>query len=146
MRGETHLDGRSMGQELRPLGGFTFLTGVSKFSKVSLFSGLNNLTDIEPEYSTICGYADRELDTVFAPELAGLDRDAIRDWHNSYSWLGAERVYNVGRHFPAGLGGPAPATAQTPRAAAPGRSAPGARRRPRRRRPPRCTAGPRAGR
>ena len=75
---------------------FTFLTGVSKFSKVSLFSGLNNLTDItlEPEYSAICGYTDRDLDTVFAPELAGLDRQAVRDWYNGYSWLGAERVYN----------------------------------------------------
>ena len=75
---------------------FTFLTGVSKFSKVSLFSGLNNLTDItlEPDYSAVCGYTDRDLDTVFAPELAGLDREAIRDWYNGYSWLGAERVYN----------------------------------------------------
>ena len=75
---------------------FTFLTGVSRFSKVSLFSGLNNLTDItlEPDYSAICGYTDRDLDTVFAPELAGLDREAIRDWYNGYSWLGAERVYN----------------------------------------------------
>ncbi len=75
---------------------FTFLTGVSKFSKVSLFSGLNNLTDItlEPEYSAICGYTDRDIDTVFAPELAGLDRQAVRDWYNGYSWLGAERVYN----------------------------------------------------
>ena len=61
---------------------FTFLTGVSRFSKVSLFSGLNNLTDItlEPDYSAICGYTDHDLDTVFAPELAGLDRQAIRDW------------------------------------------------------------------
>ena len=75
---------------------FTFLTGVSKFSKVSLFSGLNNLTDItlEPEYSAICGYTDRDLDTVFAPELAGLDRRAVLDWYNGYSLLGAERVYN----------------------------------------------------
>ena len=75
---------------------FTFLTGVSRFSKVSLFSGLNNLTDItlEPDYSAVCGYTDRDLDTVFAPELAGLDREAIRDWYNGYSWLGAERVYN----------------------------------------------------
>ena len=59
---------------------FTFLTGVSKFSKVSLFSGLNNLVDItlEPEYSAICGYTDNDLDTVFAPELPGLDRDEVR--------------------------------------------------------------------
>ena len=75
---------------------FTFITGVSKFSKVSLFSGLNNLTDItlEPRYSAICGYTDADLDTVFAPELPGLDRDEIRRWYNGYDWLGGERVYN----------------------------------------------------
>ena len=75
---------------------FTFLTGVSRFSKVSLFSGLNNLKDItlDPRYSAICGYTDADLDTVFAPELPGLDRDSIRDWYNGYSWLGDEKVYN----------------------------------------------------
>ncbi|MBK1693087.1 PD-(D/E)XK nuclease domain-containing protein, partial [Ectothiorhodospira mobilis] len=74
------------------------ITGVSKFSKVSLFSGLNNLRDITlvPEYSTICGYTDEDLDTVFAPELPGLDRDAIRQWYNGYRWGGQEvnSVYN----------------------------------------------------
>ena len=75
---------------------FTFITGVSKFSKVSLFSGLNNLKDITlgPRYSTVCGYTDADLDDVFAAELPGLDREQIRDWYNGYSWLGAERVYN----------------------------------------------------
>ena len=75
---------------------FSFITGVSKFSKVSLFSGLNNLTDItlDPEFSGICGYTEADLDAVFAPELPGLDRAAIREWYNGYSWLGEERVYN----------------------------------------------------
>ena len=75
---------------------FSFLTGVSKFSKVSLFSGLNNLKDItlNPRYSAICGYTDEDLDTVFAPELDGLDREQVRDWYNGYSWRGDERVYN----------------------------------------------------
>ena len=75
---------------------FAFLTGVSKFSKVSLFSGLNNLKDItlDSRYSAICGYTDADLDTVFAPELSGLDRAEIRNWYNGYSWLGAERLYN----------------------------------------------------
>ena len=75
---------------------FTFLTGVSKFSKVHLFSGLNNLTDItlDPVYSSICGYTEADLDTVFAPELPGLDRDEVRDWYNGYSWRGDEKVYN----------------------------------------------------
>ena len=75
---------------------FSFLTGVSKFSKVSLFSGLNNLTDItlDPRYSAICGYTEADLDTVFAPELPGLDRAAIREWYNGYGWRGDDRVYN----------------------------------------------------
>ena len=75
---------------------FTLLTGVSKFSKVSLFSGLNNLKDItlDPRYSAICGYTEEDLDTVFAPELPGLDRGEIRRWYNGYGWLGDEKVYN----------------------------------------------------
>ena len=75
---------------------FVFVTGISMFSRVSLFSGLNNLRDIslDPRYSTLCGYTDRDLDTVFAPELPGLDREEIREWYNGYGWLGEERVYN----------------------------------------------------
>ena len=75
---------------------FTLLTGVSKFSKVNLFSGLNNLIDItlDPRYSAICGYTEADLDAVFAPELPGLNRDEIRDWYDGYSWRGDERVYN----------------------------------------------------
>jgi hypothetical protein len=74
---------------------FAFLTGVSKFSKVSLFSGLNNLNDItvDAKYSAICGYTETDLDTVFAPELPGLDREEIRHWYNGYNWTG-ESVYN----------------------------------------------------
>ena len=75
---------------------FTFLTGVSKFSKVSLFSGLNNLIDItlDPRHSAICGYTDDDLDTVFAPELPGLDREAVRNWYDGYNWRGKESIYN----------------------------------------------------
>ena len=75
---------------------FAFLTGVSKFSKVSLFSGLNNLKDItlDPRYSTVCGYTDADLDGVFAAELPGLDRDAVREWYDGYNWRGPETVYN----------------------------------------------------
>ncbi|MCY4302674.1 MAG: AAA family ATPase [Aestuariivita sp.] len=75
---------------------FVFVTGISMFSKVSLFSGLNNLKDIslDPRFATICGYTDADLDTVFAPEMDGLDRDAVRTWYNGYNWLGEERLYN----------------------------------------------------
>jgi hypothetical protein len=74
---------------------FAMLTGVSKFSKVNIFSGLNNLEDItlSPGFSSICGYTEADVDTVFAPELEGLDRDRIRHWYNGYNWRG-ESVYN----------------------------------------------------
>ena len=75
---------------------FTFITGVSKFSKVNLFSGLNNLIDItlNPEFSSICGYTEADLDNVFVDELPGLDRATIRDWYNGYNWLDKDHVYN----------------------------------------------------
>ena len=59
---------------------FTFLTGVSKFTKVSVFSVLNNLTDLtlKRRYSAICSYTERDLDTVFAPELFAHRRRAGR--------------------------------------------------------------------
>ena len=68
---------------------FVLLTGVSKFSKVSLFSGLNQLQDItlDARWSALCGYTDEDIDTVFAPELPGLDRDEIRRWYNGYNWF-----------------------------------------------------------
>ncbi|MDZ7858443.1 ATP-binding protein [Sphaerotilus sp.] len=74
---------------------FVFLTGVSKFSKVSIFSGLNQLVDItlDPRWSALCGYTDADIDTVFAPELPGLDRDEVRRWYNGYNWRGTS-VYN----------------------------------------------------
>jgi len=74
---------------------FVFLTGVTKFSQVSIFSGLNNLEDLtlDPRAATICGYTEADVDTVFAPELDGLDRERIRRWYNGYAWLGAS-VYN----------------------------------------------------
>ncbi len=75
---------------------FVLVTGVSMFSKVSLFSGLNNLKDIslDPRYATVCGYRDEDLDRVFGPELEGLDREEIRAWYDGYHWRGGERVYN----------------------------------------------------
>ncbi len=74
---------------------FVFITGVSKFSKVSLFSGLNQLRDItlSKEYSTICGYTQEELEEVFREELQDKDLKLIKCWYNGYSWLG-EPLYN----------------------------------------------------
>lgn len=74
---------------------FAMLTGVSKFSKVSLFSGLNQLNDItlDSAYSSLCGYTDEDVDTVFAPELSDIDREQMRLWYNGYNWDGVG-VYN----------------------------------------------------
>ncbi len=75
---------------------FSFFTGVTKFSKVSVFSDINNLIDItlEPRFASLCGYTEGELDAVFQAELEGLDREAIRDWYNGYCWRGDAKVYN----------------------------------------------------
>ena len=75
---------------------FVMLTGVSKFSKVSIFSGLNNLKDISlnPQYASICGYTEEDLDQIFAGHLHGVDREQLRHWYNGYNFLGSERVYN----------------------------------------------------
>jgi len=74
---------------------FGLLTGVSKFSKVSLFSGLNNLKDItlDARFATLCGYTQAELESVFAEHLHGVDMAEVRRWYNGYNFLG-ERVYN----------------------------------------------------
>lgn len=65
------------------------------FSKNSLFQNFNNLQDItlDPNFATICGFTDDDIDTVFAAELEGMDRDNIREWYSGYNWLG-ESVYN----------------------------------------------------
>jgi len=72
-----------------------FLTGVSRFSKVSIFSGLNQLQDItlNEEFSTVCGYTQSELESVFEDRLKDFDKEKIKVWYNGYSWLG-ESVYN----------------------------------------------------
>ena len=74
---------------------FVLLTGVGKFSQAGMFSGLNNLNDItlDARYSALCGYTDEDVDTVFAPELPGLDREEIRRRYNGYNWQGTS-VYN----------------------------------------------------
>ena len=74
---------------------FVFLTGVTKFSKVNLFSKLNNLDDItlDKRYSALCGYTQEELENYFSEHLQGADLEQVKLWYNGYSWLG-EKVYN----------------------------------------------------
>jgi hypothetical protein len=85
---------------------FIFLTGVSKFAGVSIFSGLNNLNDItlDERYASLCGYTQQELETNFAEyiddvvQYMNTDKakllDDIRFWYNGYSWDGRTPVYN----------------------------------------------------
>ena len=74
---------------------FVFLTGVSKFSKVSIFSGINNLKDLslDPAMAACCGYTEEDLDLHFSDHLKGVDRELLRTWYNGYNFLGP-RVYN----------------------------------------------------
>ena len=74
---------KAMGQYVR----FALLTGITKFSKVSIFSDLNNLNDIsrDRDYASICGITDAEVDTVLAPyiqryaEEKNLSYNAVRE-------------------------------------------------------------------
>ncbi len=75
---------------------FVFVTGVTKISKVSLFSGVNQLKDItlSKSYSSICGYTDIDLQEHFSEYLAGSDPEEVKQWYNGYNWTGSESVYN----------------------------------------------------
>lgn len=83
-----------------------FITGISKFSKVSIFSHLNNLRDItlSGQYATLTGYTQEELLHYFADYLSKIQEslqvskevlvENIKTWYNGYSWDGVHRVYN----------------------------------------------------
>ena len=85
---------------------FTFLTGVSKYGKVSIFSDLNNLLDISvgESYATMAGYTPEEVEKYFEeyiaplPKAMRMPKDAlvhkIKFWYNGYSWDGKTSVYN----------------------------------------------------
>ena len=75
---------------------FVFMTGVTKFSKVSLFSGVNQLMDItiDEEFSSICGYTEMDLREHFIEHLAGSDPEEVKRWYNGYCWTGPDSVYN----------------------------------------------------
>jgi hypothetical protein len=74
---------------------FVLITGVSKFAKVSLFSGLNQLKDIslDPKYGNICGYTQNELELYFKDYLQDLNLDEIKEWYNGYYFL-QDTLYN----------------------------------------------------
>jgi Predicted AAA-ATPase/PD-(D/E)XK nuclease superfamily len=83
-----------------------FITGISKFAKVSLFSHLNNLMDItlSQDYATLTGYTQEEVVVYFDEYLSKIELhlnisrevllENMRTWYNGYSWDGVTRVYN----------------------------------------------------
>ena len=86
---------------------FAFLTGVTKFSKISIFSDLNNLNDISllPKHAGICGISQRELEATFAPEIEALAQaneltydETLKQLKQNYDGYcfaqGAENMYN----------------------------------------------------
>jgi len=94
-------------KSLDPYIRLTFITGVSKFTKTSVFSEMNNLLDITmtKKYANICGIETGDLGRYFGAHieyLAGLDgfkqygdiRSEILAWYDGYSWDGASRVIN----------------------------------------------------
>jgi hypothetical protein len=75
------------------------ITGVSKFSKVSIFSELNHLSDLtlDPYYAALCGYTQEELEHYFAPYLKVMPEGTLEKmklWYNGYSWDAETFVYN----------------------------------------------------
>jgi len=94
---------------------FVLLTGVSKFSKVSVFSKLNNLTDItmDARYATMLGYTQEELESNFAEYIDHVCKEQklnrkellskLKEWYNGYRFhQKAETVYNpvsIGKFF-----------------------------------------------
>ena len=80
---------------------FVFFTGVTKFSKVSIFSDLNQLKDIsmDKRYSGICGITEDELTEVFEPEIGALTSAQGMTHDECISKLA--KMYD-GYHFSAG--------------------------------------------
>ena len=85
---------------------FFLITGVSKFSKVSLFSDLNHLEDLTlSRYaSTLTGFTQQEGNDYFGEEITAMAEEQgqtyeqlsaqIKSWYNGYRWAGNQRLYN----------------------------------------------------
>jgi hypothetical protein len=100
---------KPVAQEMRDtLGGFyaalkdneqyiklAFLTGVSRFSKTSIFSKLNNLQDLtlNQKYADLFGYTQGELERDFVDYLGDVDLVKLKQWYDGYKFLGSE-LYN----------------------------------------------------
>ena len=86
---------------------FVLLTGVSKFSHVSVFSDLNHLVDLtlDPRYADLCGITQEEIEQNFGPEIeavlenSGKDRGAyledLRRFYDGYRFSEKQiKIYN----------------------------------------------------
>jgi len=85
---------------------FVFLTGVSKFSRISIFSDLNNLRYItfSKQFATLLGYTQQELESYFGQHIQrlcfelGLKKThlltQIKNWYNGYSWNAKDKMYS----------------------------------------------------
>lgn len=85
---------------------FVFITGVSRFSKVSLFSDLNNLWDISmnEDFCDICGYTEADMHFYFTEQIAAIALkmdisttelfEKVKQKYNGYNFYGTERMYN----------------------------------------------------
>jgi Predicted AAA-ATPase/PD-(D/E)XK nuclease superfamily len=86
---------KAMSNQIR----FLFITGVSKFASVSIFSGLNHLSDLtlNPRFAALCGYTQAELEHYFEPYLQIMPPETLEKmklWYNGYSWDGKTFLYN----------------------------------------------------
>lgn len=85
---------------------FVFLTGVSRFAKVNVFSGMNNLEDIsmDSRFSTMIGFTQTEVEFYFQEYIDVLNRQiplshtqlmqSIKYWYNGFSFDGKQYLYN----------------------------------------------------
>lgn len=85
---------------------FIFITGISKFTKVSIFSELNHVTDItlDDRYVNLCGYTQAELEHYFPIGIENLMEkhklskeeclSKIKEWYDGFSWDGCNFLYN----------------------------------------------------
>lgn len=94
---------KGLGEYLR----FIFVTGVSKFTQVSLFSGMNHLKDLSfnPAYASMLGITENEIDTYFIDEIERIAkeenqsvadvRQRIKKWYNGYRFSGNSKTQSV---------------------------------------------------
>jgi len=85
---------------------FVFITGISKFTKTSIFSKFNNFTELslDKRFATICGITQEELEKNYEENIENLAKqnnltydeaiEKIKYFYDGYSWNGKERVYN----------------------------------------------------